>query len=151
MRNTLKTSTGYINFSWKKSIWLYLMIAPVLLIDFTSITSNVIWLSIGITFITVGIGHSIGLHRGIIHKSYTTSSIFRNISLYCFVFTGLGSPLSWLSNITIEIIGKTEMIVQDIFNTNILYLPIFGGIFICNFLQKIFLYITFLKKTQKTP
>ena len=96
MRNSLKTSTGYINFSWKKSIWLYLMIAPVLLIDFTSITSNVIWLSIGITFITVGIGHSIGLHRGIIHKSYTTSSIFRNISLYCFVFTGLGSPLSWL-------------------------------------------------------
>ena len=45
-------------------------------------------------FLTVGIGHSVGLHRGVIHRSYRSSRMFRNVSIYLFVLTGMGSPLN---------------------------------------------------------
>ena len=44
----------------------------------------------------MGLGHSIGLHRGVIHKTYTSSKTVRNVLLYLFVLTGLGSPLNWI-------------------------------------------------------
>lgn len=96
MNNMLKTTVGTIKISWKKSLWLYLMIFPIVLIDFSLISLKDVLLNIILLFITVGIGHSVGLHRGIIHKSYITSKRFKNLSLYAFTLTGLGSPLSWL-------------------------------------------------------
>ncbi|WP_178984375.1 fatty acid desaturase [Winogradskyella helgolandensis] len=96
MNQKLKTSAGNITLSWKKFIWLYLMVLPIFFIDFSAITWNDVTFNIILLFLTVGIGHSIGLHRGIIHKSYNTSKTFKNLSLYLFVLTGLGSPLSWL-------------------------------------------------------
>lgn len=96
MNSVLKTSTGKIFFSFKKTILLYVVLVPTLFIDYIAITkSDFLWFII-ILFFTVGIGHSVGLHRGIIHKSYKTSSLFRKFSLYCFVLTGMGSPLNWL-------------------------------------------------------
>ncbi len=96
MKYKLKTSTGDITFNWKKSLWLYLMLTSIFLIDFSMITWSDIIINIILLFITVGIGHSVGLHRGIIHKSYSTSKRFRTFSLFAFILTGLGSPLSWL-------------------------------------------------------
>jgi len=96
MNHQLKTNVGKITFSWKKCIWLYLMTLPTFFIDFSKITIEDIGLNIILLFLTVGIGHSVGLHRGIIHKSYKTSKFFKNLSLYLFVLTGLGSPISWL-------------------------------------------------------
>ena len=96
MNKILKTSVGSIHLSWKKCLWLYLMILPVFLIDFSLISVKDILLNTILLFLTVGIGHSVGLHRGIIHKSYKTSNLFKNLSLYLFALTGLGSPLSWL-------------------------------------------------------
>lgn len=72
------------------------MLLSTLFIDFSIFSWSDFALNMIVLFLTVGIGHSVGLHRGIIHKSYKTSEVFRNISLYLFVFTGLGSPLSWL-------------------------------------------------------
>ena len=96
MNKNLKTPFGKIDFSWRKTFWLYTMIFPILFIDFSSIQWQDLALNILLLFLTVGIGHSVGLHRGIIHKSYKTSKTFRKISLYLFVLTGLGSPLNWL-------------------------------------------------------
>ncbi|AUP80301.1 fatty acid desaturase [Flavivirga eckloniae] len=96
MNKKLQTSAGTIFFSWKKSIWLYCMILPICFIDFSLIQWRDVLISIVLLFLTVGIGHSVGLHRGIIHKSYKTSNFFKNLSLYLFILTGLGSPLSWL-------------------------------------------------------
>ena len=72
------------------------MLFPILFIDFSLFSWNDIIINTVLLFSTVGIGHSVGLHRGIIHKSYKTSKLFRSISLFLFVLTGLGSPLSWL-------------------------------------------------------
>ncbi len=92
----LNTTAGTVYFSWKKTLWLYLMLLPIALIDFSAVGWEVTSLTLALTLLTVGIGHSVGLHRGVIHRSYRTSSTFRSISLYLFVLTGLGSPLSWL-------------------------------------------------------
>ena len=96
MKNILMTEHGTITFDWKKSIWLYMMLIPILFINFSKIKAFDIYFNIIFTFLSVGFGHSVGLHRGIIHKSYTASKLFRKISLHLFVLTGLGSPLSWL-------------------------------------------------------
>ena len=96
MNKNLKTSVGNIYFSWKKTLWLYFIMIPVLFIDFSSVTIYDYILMLCLMVLTVGIGHSVGLHRGIIHKSYKTSKTFKKVSLYLFVLTGLGSPLTWL-------------------------------------------------------
>ena len=93
---SLKTTHGKISFSWKKTFWLYLMLVSIFFIDFQKVAALDICLVLILTLLSVGIGHSVGLHRGIIHKSYTSSRLFWNTSLLCFVITGLGSPLSWL-------------------------------------------------------
>ncbi|NKI33270.1 fatty acid desaturase [Croceivirga thetidis] len=92
----LNTEVGNIYFSWKKTFWLYIMLVPIAFIDFKAITFFDSILVIALTIVTVGLGHSVGLHRGIIHKSYDTSSRYRNVGLFLFILTGLGSPLSWL-------------------------------------------------------
>ena len=60
------------------------------------LTNHLIFISILFGFLTLCLGHSVGLHRGIIHKTYKTSKIFRNILAYLFIFTGLGGPITWL-------------------------------------------------------
>jgi stearoyl-CoA desaturase (delta-9 desaturase) len=96
MNKALHTPHGHIRFSLKKTFWLYVMIIPIFFIDFSSIAKADFLINILLLFLTVGIGHSVGLHRGIIHKSYKTSKVFRKVSLYLFTLTGLGSPLNWL-------------------------------------------------------
>ena len=96
MSDRLKTPTGSITFSWKKTLWLYVILVPIFFIQWDQIDTLAIVLSATLLFLTVGIGHSVGLHRGVIHKSYTSPRTFRNVSMYLFVLTGMGSPLSWL-------------------------------------------------------
>jgi len=85
-----------VYFSFQKTTWLYLNLFFCLFINFSTINKNIILLSIFISIVTISLGHSIGLHRGIIHKSYSTSKIFRNFLLLLFIFTGMGSPLIWI-------------------------------------------------------
>lgn len=79
-----------------KILTLYLFILGSLTIDFAELSSEVLGLNGVLVLLTVCLGHSVGLHRGIIHKSYQTSRWFRNLLAYAFVFTGLGGPLNWL-------------------------------------------------------
>lgn len=96
MTNLISPAKGTLTFSWNKSIWFYGMLIPVFFIDFSLISVQTIILGSIFTFISVCLGHSIGLHRGVIHKAYKTSNTVQNIFVYLFVLTGLGSPISWL-------------------------------------------------------
>lgn len=96
MRNLIYPAKGNLKFSWKKTLWMYIIILPIFFIDINEITFKEVFVSSIITFLTVCLGHSVGLHRGVIHKTYKTSRFFKNILVYLFVLTGLGSPLSWL-------------------------------------------------------
>lgn len=95
-KNLVPHEIGQVYLSIPKILWLYSMIIPCFLIKWNNINTTTIALSIFVTILTICFGHSIGLHRGVIHKSYTTSKAFRNILLYLFVLTGFGGPLAWL-------------------------------------------------------
>jgi fatty-acid desaturase len=81
---------------WLKIFWLYLMLAPALVWGWSSLSGSRSLASALITVVTVGFGHSIGLHRGIIHRSYRCARLTRGVLAYLFVHTGLGGPLSWV-------------------------------------------------------
>ncbi len=95
-QSKLQTDKGSISFSWKKSLWLYFILIPIAFLSVAKITLLDISLFMILLFLTVGIGHSVGLHRGIIHKSYKSGRLFRNLSLVLFTLCGMGSPLNWL-------------------------------------------------------
>jgi len=96
MNAKIDNTIGKIRFSITKTVWLYFILIPLIWIDFSKVTTQLILTTFIVTCLTVGLGHSIGLHRGVIHKTYKTSKQFRNILVYLFVLTGLGSPLNWI-------------------------------------------------------
>jgi fatty-acid desaturase len=83
-------------FGWLKASWLYLLLVPALLWGWSSLSLPRSLASVALTVFTVGLGHSIGLHRGVIHRSYRCSRLMRGFLAYCFVHSGLGGPLSWV-------------------------------------------------------
>ena len=85
-----------VYFSLQKTLWLYINLFLFGLLDFSNFNATAVTVSAVISVFTVAVGHSAGLYRGIIHKSYDTSKWFRNVLLVLFAFTGLGSPLSWI-------------------------------------------------------
>lgn len=87
---------GRVVFSFRKSAWLYAMLVPTIVWGRRSVTAWSFAASAALTFSTVCLGHSVGLHRGVIHRAYGCSRRFRNALLYLFVLTGLGGPLSWI-------------------------------------------------------
>lgn len=85
-----------VQFSLEKTFWLYANMIFIFFINFQNVSFSSVLISMIISIFTISLGHSIGLHRGIIHKSYETSKTFRNIQLFLFVLTGMGSPLKWI-------------------------------------------------------
>jgi stearoyl-CoA desaturase (delta-9 desaturase) len=96
MKNAFKRPKDKAQVDLKKTAWLYFFILPTVIFCFNSVNIKLSLISLATTIIVVALGHSVGLHRGIIHKSYQTSKILRCILSYLFVQTGLGSPLAWL-------------------------------------------------------
>lgn len=90
----MKTHSPH-RFAFLPSAWFYLMLIPSLAFIWQCITPGNLLLSLLLFWLTVCLGHSVGLHRGLIHGSYSTSRCFRNVLLYLFVHSGLGNILSW--------------------------------------------------------
>lgn len=86
---------GTIKFSWSRSLWLYSMLGLGLL-GLPGITLVGIILTIALGTLTLCVGHSVGLHRGLIHNTYGASPTLKHILAALFVFTGLGGPVSWM-------------------------------------------------------
>jgi fatty-acid desaturase len=87
---------GRTELSWPKVTWLYLAIVPSVLFFTHSVSIKWSIVSAVLTLLTVCVGHSVGLHRGIIHKAFKMNKYVRGTLLYLFVQTGLGGPKSWL-------------------------------------------------------
>jgi fatty-acid desaturase len=86
---------GQVRFDAFKSLWLWSMLVPGVVVGLPSVTSATLAASLGMTFATLCLGHSVGLHRGIIHRSFDASPFVRGALVYLFVLSGLGGPLSW--------------------------------------------------------
>lgn len=86
---------GRVRFSWQKSLWLWSMLIPGAFWGIPSLNRTTVLASLGLTFLTLCVGHSVGLHRGIIHRAYRAGPVVRGALVYLFVLSGLGGPLSW--------------------------------------------------------
>jgi len=51
-----------------------------------------ICLGLGLTYITLLFGHSVGMHRMLIHRSFKTQKWLRNLLLYLGTLVGIGGP-----------------------------------------------------------
>lgn len=85
-----------MTFAPSKSAWFLAMFVPAVLWGPSSLTAGNVAVSIGLTILTVGLGHTVGLHRGIIHRAYSTSDAVRRAAAVLFALTGLGGPRAWL-------------------------------------------------------
>jgi stearoyl-CoA desaturase (delta-9 desaturase) len=86
---------GRVRFDAGKAIWLWGMALPGLAAGIPAATPTTLAVSAVLTFLTLCVGHSVGLHRGIIHRTYETRPAVRGALAYLFVLSGLGGPLSW--------------------------------------------------------
>lgn len=59
------------------------------------ISWNIIFINIGLGYLTVILGHIIGLHRYFIHKSFSVRPWVKPILLFFDSLCGFGGPLSW--------------------------------------------------------
>lgn len=86
---------GTLHFDFAKAFWLWGMLIPGVALGPLVVTPPLALLSAVLAFVTLCVGHSVGLHRGIIHRTYETGPKTRAVLSYLFVLSGLGGPLSW--------------------------------------------------------
>jgi len=87
---------GTVRWAPAKCVWLYgHVIAAVAAL---ALGLHTAWWAptLALTFVTLCLGHSVGLHRGLIHRTYTATPLVRRGLVLLFVLTGLGGPLSWI-------------------------------------------------------
>jgi fatty-acid desaturase len=84
-----------VRFDWSKSLWLWGLLVPAVVFGLPALTVRLSVMAGCLTLLTLCLGHSVGLHRGIIHRTYETHPFVRGVLAELFVLTGLGGPLSW--------------------------------------------------------
>ena len=85
-----------IRFHPTKTMWFWTLGALTLVF-----APSAVWWStaaLGATLTAFGFlfGHTVGLHRGVIHRTFRMSTALRGVLLYIFVLTGMGGPLNWM-------------------------------------------------------
>jgi fatty-acid desaturase len=88
-------SIGRVRFSAAKTLWLWGMLLPGVAFGLPALTVGNTALSLALTFLTLCCGHSVGLHRGRIHRAYRAPRLVEQTLAYLFVLSGLGGPLTW--------------------------------------------------------
>lgn len=87
---------GRVEKSWTKALWLYANLA----LGLAAVPFGLSWRSaaggLALAFLTLCVGHSVGLHRGVIHRTYETSPVARGVFAALFALAGLGGPVSWI-------------------------------------------------------
>jgi stearoyl-CoA desaturase (delta-9 desaturase) len=89
-------AAGRVEIAWTKTAWLYGNLAAGLVATPFGLTWRTSLASAALAFLTLCVGHSVGLHRGVIHRTYETSRLVRCATSLLFVLSGLGGPVSWL-------------------------------------------------------
>ncbi|AEI62014.1 acyl-CoA desaturase [Corallococcus macrosporus] len=86
---------GTLRFDPARTLWLWAMLIPGVTVGLPAATPTTVAVSLLLTVATLCLGHSVGLHRGVIHRTYEAGPLTRGVLAYLFVLSGLGGPLSW--------------------------------------------------------
>lgn len=84
--------------AWPHLFWLYGNLIIGLGWGLPHLTGPRSLVSAALAVLTVGLGHAVGLHRGIIHRAFQTSPFWRGVLAYLSVQAGLGGPIAWLKS-----------------------------------------------------
>jgi fatty-acid desaturase len=87
---------GRLKLGWAKVAWLYLVLGSAALLVLFPPSLSATAVALAMSVVTLCAGHSVGLHRGVIHKSYRCSGWLRGLLSYLFVHTGIGGPIGWI-------------------------------------------------------
>lgn len=85
-----------VRFKWTKALWLWAMGSLTLVFLPGALSWQTAALATALGFAGFLFGHTVGLHRGVLHRSFRMSSVLRGVLTYAFVLIGLGGPLSWI-------------------------------------------------------
>lgn len=84
-----------MRFSPSKTAWLLAMLVPAIVWGPDVASPVNLAVAAVLIVITVVPGHTVGLHRGIIHRTFAMSERTRRVLAVCFALTGLGGPRAW--------------------------------------------------------
>ena len=77
------SSVGQLRFDAARALWLWGMLLPGVVVGIGSATLASVCVSLALAFVTLCVGHSVGLHRGVIHRTYEAGPILRGPSRTC--------------------------------------------------------------------
>lgn len=84
---------GRVRFDGAKSSWIIVMIVGSLTALF-NVSWSAIILFLGLTYLTLLFGHSIGMHRMMIHRTFKASRLLQRSLIFIGVLVGMGGPFS---------------------------------------------------------
>jgi len=88
-------SIGRVRFNFTKSFWLWGMMTPTIFFGAQSVSLKLCIITLILTFFGICLGHSVGLHRCLIHQSFQCGSFLRGLLAWLSVLAGLGGPITW--------------------------------------------------------
>jgi len=83
---------GLVVYDWPKLFWNVSMIASAALFAPLTISLSSFFLFIILTYLSLLIGHSAGMHRLMIHQSYECHPLVEKILIYIGVLVGMSGP-----------------------------------------------------------
>lgn len=87
-----------VEFSVIKSLqlWVPLGLALYFIPQIVSLPMGFTVVNAALAFLTICLGHCVGLHRQIVHRSYKTPDFMRPVFLLLAALCGFGGPLKWI-------------------------------------------------------
>lgn len=83
---------GTVRWDWVKSLWFSSMLAGWLSLGFFSFTWSAFGVFLGSSIVTLCGGHSLGMHRKLIHQSFECPVWLEKLGVYLGTLVGLGGP-----------------------------------------------------------
>ncbi len=95
IKGLVPEEVGRVRVDPVRALWFWGMALPGLAAGVPALGPATLALALGLALLTLCLGHSVGLHRGVIHGAYEAGPRLRGILAWLFVLSGLGGPLSW--------------------------------------------------------
>lgn len=83
---------GEVYWSWKKSSWYILTLGATVLLAPLTVSAGAAAVFAGLTVVTLCLGHTLGMHRRLIHQSFACPRWLEYVLVYCGVLVGIAGP-----------------------------------------------------------
>jgi stearoyl-CoA desaturase (delta-9 desaturase) len=83
---------GKIKYDYPKLGWNFLCISVALILGPLTFTANAFLIFVFLSYTTLLIGHSVGMHRMMIHRTFKANKLVRRTLIYIGVLVGLSGP-----------------------------------------------------------